>query len=179
MTSAGVGLGFAPDTDGLDVHQSTLPDWIPDISKAWTSLIDKRVAILQAERLAQALVTIMDGMVIDKASARVMIDYHTYASKQILPSGLMVSVDDSSLYELRGDDDPRYKRLLPSMRGCVLLDPESTHLPAIRVPKSRLTSAWRALNRNWLMTGSIPEAWIAAAKDAEEFNPENLFRSGS
>lgn len=160
-------LDYVRGPDGLDLHHSDVPHQIPNISKAWTSSMDKRVAILQAERLAQALVAIMDGMVIDRISAKAMIQYHTNACKQLFPSGLMVSVDGSHLYEVRSDSDASYQRLVPSMRGCALLDPESRHLPESRVGQGRLISTWHALNQNWLMTASIPEAWIAAAKDAE------------
>jgi hypothetical protein len=83
-------------------------------------------------------------------------------------------VDGSSLYDVRrNDNDPGYKRIVPSVRGCVLLDPESRHLPAMRFTEGGLMSVCRTLNRNWLMTGSVAEAWIAGAKDAEEFNLED------
>jgi hypothetical protein len=167
ITKAGASILHTPGLDGLDVHQSTVPHQIPDISKAWTSPVDKRVAIMQAEQLARALVAIMDGMIIDRASAKLMIQYHTNPCKQIFRGGLMLFVDGSSLYEVRRDDDPGYKHLIPSAHGSVLLDPESRHLPAMRVTEGKTMSACRALNQNWLMTGSIPEAWIAGAKDAE------------
>jgi hypothetical protein len=73
--------------NGLDSHQSIVPEQIPNISKAWTSPVDKRVAVLQAERLAQSLIAIMDGMVIDRAGAKVMIEYHTNPTKQIFRGG--------------------------------------------------------------------------------------------
>jgi hypothetical protein len=112
--------------------------------------------------------------VIDRAGAKVMIQYQSNPSKQIFRGGLMVFVDGSPLYDVRrDDDDPGYKRLIPSVRGCVLLDPESRHLLAIRVREGGLMSVCRALNRNWLMTGSIAEAWIAGTKDVEELNLED------
>jgi len=166
-TKAGTSLPSTRQRDGVDIHQSTVPHQIPNISKALTSQVDKRTAILQAEQLARSLVATMDGMVIDKASAKVMIDYHTDPGKRLFRGGLMVFVGGSSLYEVRRDDDPGYRRLIPSEYGCVLLDPESRHLPAMRVTEGRTMSVCRALNRNWLMTGSVPEAWIAGAKAAE------------
>jgi hypothetical protein len=168
-TKARTSLRCTRQTNGMDSHRSTVPEQIPNISKAWTSPVDKRAAILQAERLAQALVAIMDGKVIDRAGAKAMIQYHSNPSKQIFRGGLMVFVDGSSLYDVRrDDDDPGYKRPVPSVRGCVLLDPRSRHLPAMRVTEGGLMSVCRALNRNWLMTGSVAEARIAGAKDAEE-----------
>jgi hypothetical protein len=122
---------------------------------------------MQAEQLTRALVAIMDGMIIDRASAKLMIQYHTNPCKQIFRGGLMLFVDGSSLYEVRRDDGPGYKYLIPSTHGSVLLDPELRHLPAMRVTEGKIMSACRALNQNWLMAGSIPEAWIACAKDAE------------
>jgi hypothetical protein len=48
ITKAGTSLLSTRQANGLDSHQSIVPEQIPNISKAWTSPVDKRVAVLQA-----------------------------------------------------------------------------------------------------------------------------------
>jgi hypothetical protein len=156
--------------NGRGAHESIVPVQIPGISRTWTSRMDRRTAILQAEELARALVAIMDGMVIDKPSAKALVRHYTEEySSPISKNTVFGLYGDLKLYDIWRDVAKRTYYLGPSKHVQKHIHPESLHFPLIPVKslnQDRLVLVLDSLNQTWVMTGSFSEAWVAGAAGA-------------
>jgi hypothetical protein len=173
-TEAGARLLSVSQEDGRDVHESVVPDQIPDLSTPWTSQVDKRAAILQAERLARALVAEIDGMKLNKASAKALVQHYSEkygGTSSAVANGTIFGLHGGlKLYDIRRDVGRGGYFLSPSEHVRKHIDPSPTPLPALLVKsldRDRLVLVLDVLNETWLLTGSIIEAWMEGAEAAE------------
>lgn len=171
VTKAGTGLLSVRRENGLIVHESIVPDQVPNISKTWTSMFHKRDAILEAEELARALTAVMDGRVISKASVDSTVDHYSRSCGSYNPADGTIR-NDGPIWDKRPSDDKdshvRYTFLDLSM-SARNLDPTSRNLPAIRVQSGNIHLVSTHVDMTWIMTSNVPEAWIKAAKSAERY----------
>jgi hypothetical protein len=157
-----------------DIHESLVPDQIPDISKPWTAQVDKRVAILQAEQLARVLVARIDGMEIKEASAKALVQHYSEkfgsASSQAANGTVFGLHGGLKLYEIQRDVDRGGYCLSPSEYVRKHIDPSSTALPDILIKsldRDRLVLVLDDLIETWLMTGDLIHTAIECAKAAD------------
>jgi hypothetical protein len=156
--------------NGHDVHESIVPDQIPDISKPWTSQADKRVAILQAEQLARVLTAKLDGMEINKASAEALAEKYGSASPQTANGTVFGLHGGLKLYDIQRDVDQKCYRLSPSGHVRKHIDPRPKPLPDVvlkSLDRDRLVLVLDAMIESWLMTGSFTDAAFECAKAAD------------
>jgi hypothetical protein len=160
--------------NGHDVHESIVPDQVPDISKPWTSQADKRVAILQAEQLARVLTAKLDGMEINKASAEALAQHYSEkygsASPQTANGTVFGLHGGLKLYDIQRDVDQKCYRLSPSGHVRKHIDPRPKPLPDVvlkSLDRDRLVLVLDAMIESWLMTGSFTDAAFECAKAAD------------
>lgn len=167
--------------NGRDVHDSAMPDDIPDIAGVpWNSPVTKRVAVLQGEQVARSLVAMLDGLIISKAGLKAQVkQYSTMfgsARAQRAPPSLGRNAGTYggwSLFRIQRSVGSRVYNISASKSVQRDIDPASGKLPMVTIKsidRARVVPVCEALTQTWLTTGSLTDAFLACADAAHAAN---------
>ena len=170
------------DSNGRDVHESLVPDPVPDLGTEWKSSVSKRQACLNPEALARALVAQLHGLKVDKPSLVSLIKFYSAkfgrAAVQKGPRSVGSNIyGGDNLFKPYRNLAQQNFTVRPSKAVVKDIDRTSGRgaLPSITIAsidRNRVIPALDALTETWLRTGDILAAWLALAKAAFKVNQD-------
>jgi hypothetical protein len=173
-------LAVHQDSNGRDVHDSNMPDPIPEIPSThlvvpWDLSISKRQACLNVEAVARTLVVATHGLEIDEPSLKALVKDLSNSFNGAPRQRAEKKNGGGKLYTPNRKVRDRSLWIKPSKKAANQIDHSVGYgkLPSIQIKsldRTRIIPAIDALNQTWAETGDIKLAWIALAKAAYGIN---------